>query len=348
MGLNDIVPDSEGTLALTLGFPVYLQAEDSSIHLCGLPVNNLVSGWQAVSDHMYWLISNEGLGRFSLNDCSYITARPPIFLDRKVAVISDSSAFVTGITGKVYLARLDADSLLFKFVEGDVPIDGSQSVIGTYNGLAYVYSNTRTGQNVLLSAYDKTGQIVSSIDIRWANVSVSNWSSFILGRHLVTFNNTTNTINTIDLETSTVKKVVVVPLGVPKHTDVTLLGLTAAHAVFKVGTDRVSMLPIGTIVDVKDYPVKSVYFTNVYPNPSSDQLTIQLGRNVTADIAHSSLLITSTLGEVERRLDLNSLWNNSEFSATVQLQVSDLPCGPHLLVIKNRGYTESTLLQIVR
>lgn len=54
------------------------------------------------------------------------------------------------------------------------------------------------------------------------------------------------------------------------------------------------------------------------------------------------------LGTVEKQLQLHDLWPNAEFSASVQVPVADLASGPHLVVVRNRGYTESTLLQIVR
>ena len=346
--LNYIVPDSNGALALTLNQPLYLNNSTSTVSGCDVELSNLRSGANGKAKGYAWLNSNEGLSRYNHEDCSLVTGRPPILLDRNLAAMDDSNAVVSGMNGMVYHVSVVTDSLLYQKVEAELPIDGSQAVVSKNNGLAYCFALTRDGKPVTLLAYNNNGALVSSTDLRWADLRINQWNTVVSGTNLIGVEPNTDTTCVVDLVRKTVSRTEVVALGVPSDTPITLLGMLNNQVVLKVGTDRLAVLPLDSIVSVADYPVKSVFMTNVYPNPTSASISVNLGRNVTADLSQTTLLITNMLGSVEKQLQLRDLWPNAEFSASVQVPVADLASGPHLLVVRNHGYTESTLLQIVR
>lgn len=83
--------------------------------------------------------------------------------------------------------------------------------------------------------------------------------------------------------------------------------------------DNVVFPPTTVITDVETVTEQNV---NIYPNPATDVINIELGENA------SDIVIYNSLGQVIRHL--------AEISGTVQVNISDLDAGMYFIKINNK------------
>lgn len=108
---------------------------------------------------------------------------------------------------------------------------------------------------------------------------------------------------------------------------------------------------IGTpfTTSVVDQNIQHFYFQNVHPNPASNKLTVDLGRFVTADVSNVQLFLADMSGETIKQFtkDLPKFTRANEVT-TFDLDMSSVPSGAYLLVIRNSQMTGSTKVIVTR
>lgn len=113
---------------------------------------------------------------------------------------------------------------------------------------------------------------------------------------------------------------------------------------------------VATTIYVGDSPTTSVdqgiwhfYLENVHPNPAENKLSVDVGKFITADRSTVQL----QLWTIEGRLELDFTSALPSFGAgnekhTVSLNVSSVPNGPYLLVIRNSQVSRAEKVMIIR
>ncbi|MCX6141120.1 MAG: T9SS type A sorting domain-containing protein [Candidatus Kapabacteria bacterium] len=100
---------------------------------------------------------------------------------------------------------------------------------------------------------------------------------------------------------------------------------------------------------VVEQDIEHFYFQNVHPNPASNKLTVDLGRFVTADISNVQLFLADMTGQTVKQFskDLPKFTRANEV-VTFDLDLSAVPSGAYLLVIRNSQITSSIKVIVSR
>jgi hypothetical protein len=137
-------------------------------------------------------------------------------------------------------------------------------------------------------------------------------------------------------------------LGATNRHTVQILGQYKNWVVSTVGPFRLGYFDYKSATSVDQDYVQHVFFKKIFPNPATKTISAEIGLLPTADRQSITCTLYSLRGDLAISIQEFEASALDKFSVTAKADVSGLPPGAYVLVISNRGYRESKLVQIVR
>ncbi len=115
------------------------------------------------------------------------------------------------------------------------------------------------------------------------------------------------------------------------------------------GKDSTTLSAQSTDALDNDVVLQHIFMMNVYPNPTSDRATLEMRRHQSSESSPTELFLADLSGARVR--DYSSTTTFTFPVGTLgrtTLDLTNLPSGPYLLVMRNGGFTSSKLLMIAK
>ncbi len=137
-------------------------------------------------------------------------------------------------------------------------------------------------------------------------------------------------------------------LGAAPDAFMQVVGLYRDWIVTRVGPDRLGYFPVNSSTSVHQDQIQHVFFKRVFPNPATKTVSVEIGLLPTADRGSIVLALYDLSGKLITRIPDLVTSTSDKFSIVAKTDVASLLPGTYVLVLSNRGYLESTLLQVLR
>ncbi|KAB2894975.1 MAG: hypothetical protein D8M52_06025 [Chlorobi bacterium] len=335
-----------GFMVLTNVAPVFVNTADSVAKRCDfVPPGTFVSCTYAGTRPRLWVNQSNSVGYMTNNECVFVEAKSPGFLNTPLYPLSDGSVVFRTLTGGIYTAGITNDSIEFKQHIIELKSDEFASLWGSAgDDFVVAKVSKQTLQLRALVFISPAGSVSAEYDFQWANQLSANSVLVINDDRIVCLRS--DTLSIIHPRSQQVFSKVIKLTDVDFYPDLKVLGIIDGEIVLSVNRYRLAFIPESVTSVDDDYPVRHVFIQSCYPNPVDEFLHVDLGRNVTADLGNTSVYLVNMLGQVQPGTAQNLKWDSNGFKQQIMIPVGGLSPGVYCLVVQNRGYAESRLVQV--
>lgn len=336
----------------------YVVAESNKLHTvskagellnsCEVGSNVVSAGWVYSGDTSVWTIGSKQVSVVSPNGCTKDSASANIYLKKPIIPTGDpNKVIVQEITGRVLLAERVPSGLELK----ELPLPENMEDPLQFSGVF--------GNNLVFTRVSSNYQFVVgmvTLNLETLENHVVDFSSdeqikymvpIVLSEDLAVMF-ASDTLWTFSPLTGATNRYVTKLLGVSPDHQRSVVGMHHGLILVALSQRRLALIPKPVQTSVEDLAVSHVFFQTVYPNPCSNAITVTLGKNVSADLNGTRLTIVDMLGREMLSIPITESWRPDQLSMTLNADLSDVPNGSYLLVVRNRGHVESRSLHVIR